>query len=106
MQHLLITFIIYSLTHCHATSQTIKLGVLNALKQLNETTRVGLITYSNIISVYDLSLRGIASAYVINGRFTVLNVYIIYINDTYPSTECASSGLFISNLFVWVIVFV
>jgi hypothetical protein len=42
-------------------------GILNAVKTLPETSRVGLITFASAISVYELGLPEVASAEVFPG---------------------------------------
>lgn len=43
------------------------MGILNAVKTLPETSRVGLITFASAISVYELGLPEVASAEVFPG---------------------------------------
>jgi hypothetical protein len=59
--------ILVDMTLSQHEMKNIKFGVLNALKQLDDTTRVGLITYSNIVSIYNLASSGVAAAYTFCG---------------------------------------
>jgi hypothetical protein len=47
--------------------QILRIGILNAVKTLPETSRVGLITFASAISVYELGLPEVASAEVFPG---------------------------------------
>jgi hypothetical protein len=51
-------------------------GILNAVKTLPETSRVGLITFASAISVYELGLPEVASAEVFPGTPLPLVVFI------------------------------
>ncbi len=49
------------------TLKNIKSSVLKVISMLPSSTRVGLITFSSVVAVYELSLSGVAAATVLSG---------------------------------------